>query len=569
MKRTLFPLFLAAAFAIAAPASASDTYLDCSAPTSGDGTEAQPLNSLGGGFELSPGDRLLLRRGTTCAGKLQVTGGGTSVQPAGVGAYGSGDLPKVIGSGQDAVRVEDVPYLTVRDLDISNPGGGGPLGEGSSVRNGVRVTAGDATVTGLTLTGLKIHDVDGDLTKSGEGSAAIQVTVTGPPPVCFQDLTIEDNEIDSVSRSAISISGTNDPDRPDADQPWPEASSGVVIRGNRIDRIAGDGIVPRGTDGAIVEDNLVSNGNLAGRPLTDPAGPMCNAGIWAFRANNTLIRGNEVFGFRHNGCDGTGFDVDYRQDGTVIEGNYSHDNGGGFVLLCTDTSVHHADVRFNLSVDDGTMINHGPCGIADGILGDLSGIRMFNNTVVGNSPTVSIQLSTSEEMFQPGNFLFANNLVLARQPIEKIPCGGNCTSNAFFGLPPNGTDALTKDPLLTSNFRLSDESPLRGAGVAIPHGAVSDYFGNPVPKVPSIGFDQAPPKPATGPGKSCLKARLARNEALRKVKVLNRKVKKLRRGNAKKSKLRLASRQLRKAKMKLNYRSKMVRQQCRAGATSG
>ncbi len=39
---------------------------------------------------------------------------------------------------------------------------------------------------------------------------------------------------------------------------------------------------------------------------------------------------------RFNGCDGTGFDVDYDQDGTVIQFNYSHDNEGGFILLCTD-----------------------------------------------------------------------------------------------------------------------------------------------------------------------------------------------------------------------------------------
>ncbi|HNE77321.1 MAG TPA: right-handed parallel beta-helix repeat-containing protein [Solirubrobacterales bacterium] len=545
------------------PASAADTYLDCSAAIDGDGSPAQPRNSLGSAFDLGPGDSLLLKRGTTCHGRLEVTGGGSEIQRARVGAYGSGELPQLNGTGRDAVLLVDTSNLTVGDLDISNPGTGGPIGEGDQIRNGVRVIAQAGTVSDLTIGGLEIHDVDGDLTKTPEGSAAIQISATGAAPVRFTGLHITGNQITSVSRSAISISGSNDLDRPEASQAWPEASSGVVIKDNRIDQVAGDGIVTRGTDGALIEGNVVSHGNLAGRPLLDPEGPMCNAGIWAFRANNTVIRGNEVFGMEHNGCDGTGFDVDYRQDGTVIEGNYSHDNEGGFVLLCTDTATHRADVRFNLSVDDGTMINHGPCGIADGILGDLSGIRMFNNTVVGDSPTTSIQLAVSDEMYQPGRFLFRNNLVYARQPAGQIACGNDCTHNAFFNLPPSGTHAVTADPQLIAGYRLGPKSPLRGAGMPITGGATTDYFGNPVPATPSIGFDQAPASRPAQPTPACRKARKARDRTIERAADLNRKLRKLRSKHAPRRQTRSVASRLGKARGEVKRLTRVARRACR------
>lgn len=356
--------------------------------------------------------------------------------------------------------------------------------------------------------------------------------------------------------------GSGSTDRPTADVPWTEASTGVSVTANVIDLIAGDGIVTRGTDGALIQGNRVSRGNLAGRPLLHPDGPMCNAGIWAFRANNTLIRGNEVSDMEHNGCDGTGFDIDYRQDGTVVEANYSHGNEGGFILLCTDSELHRADVRFNLSEDDGTMINHGPCGIAEGILGDLSGVRMFNNAVVGDSPTVSVQLGVSGEMYQPGSFVFRNNLVYSRQPIAAVPCGVNCSHNAFFGLPPSGIKAVSADPLLTTGFRLSQESPLRGAGTPISGGGVTDFFGNPVPAVPSIGFDQAPRNPGPGPSKACLRARSELRQASQKVKRLIRKVRVLRQKKATRARIRTVRQRLRKASAARKNKEKQVKRLC-------
>jgi hypothetical protein len=86
---------------------------------------------------------------------------------------------------------------------------------------------------------------------------------------------------------------------------------------------------------------------------------------------------------RFNGCDGSGFDVDYDQDGTIVQFNYSHDNEGGFILLCTDAEPRRASVRFNLSVDDELVANQSPCSLQPGAT--FSGLRFHNTRSSGRA----------------------------------------------------------------------------------------------------------------------------------------------------------------------------------------
>jgi hypothetical protein len=64
----------------AGAASAATTYVDCDAPAAGaDGSKRHPLTTLAEASlpPLAPGARLLLRRGTACAGTLALTGSGS------------------------------------------------------------------------------------------------------------------------------------------------------------------------------------------------------------------------------------------------------------------------------------------------------------------------------------------------------------------------------------------------------------------------------------------------------------------------------------------------------------
>jgi hypothetical protein len=298
----------------------------------------------------------------------------------------------------------------------------------------------------------------------------------------------------------------------------------VVIQGNTVEEVQGDGIVPLGTNGALVQYNLVERANLAGNDWLSPS-RNCAAGIWTWDANNTVIQYNEVsdmvFGPSTtsnppNGCDGEGFDADYNQDGTVIQYNYSHDNAGGFMLLCFDQSPHRVVIRYNLSLDDNSTFNPTPCAsIFDPATHNLSGVEMYNNTIVAPTPRVTTELDESLAQAlasYDGSFVFENNIVDATSPDAAnhyFSCGSDCTNNLFTGMPvpPGATSSLTADPrflapsqhgsglLVAKSYRLHPGSPAIGAGVALPTTAfpppaTRDFFGLSVKDPPSIGFSE-------------------------------------------------------------------------------
>lgn len=482
-------------------------HVDCGAASAGGGTRARPWNSLEAASRarLRPGARLLLRRGSVCAGTLAPRGGGRPGRPARIGAYGRGRAPRIDATGEDAVLLEDMSHVLLQDLELTN------RGDRSTKKRGVHLVAETKVVRAVTVRRLYIHHVEGDMSKDGGGSGAIQVDVRGEPrePVQrFAGLRIENNRIEEVARSGIFIAATIDLSRPRATEPWPEASSGVVIRGNRLSGLDGDGIVPVGTEGALVERNVVSDGNRVNASPVSPSRGPCSAGIWTFHANNTVIQHNEVFAMNYNGregCDGTGYDVDYDQDGTIIQFNYSHDNEGGFILLCTDDNPRVAHVRYNLSVDDRYAIHGSPCPVRES---ELDGIRFYNNTITAQEIRFTAPLEVPIEGTVPlaGDFEFRNNILYAKDPQERdFPCGDHCSHNVFFNLPPDGTHAVTADPLfadpaahgrgfgVADGFRVQLVSPAVRAGTAIEGTAPRDFFGNPVgPSAPTIGFHEPP-----------------------------------------------------------------------------
>ncbi|MFN8111846.1 MAG: right-handed parallel beta-helix repeat-containing protein [Solirubrobacterales bacterium] len=495
-----FPVLLAIVLTVlaatAASASAATTYVDCQAPSAGaDGSRAHPLTSLtdASAIPLEAGSRLLLRRGTECAGTLDLSGSGAKGAPALVSAYGEGERPLVTATGEDGVRLLNTAHVVVEYLEVANPG------DGSGKKRGIHVIAADRTVPGVAIRSNIVRNVGGNLDKDGGGSGGIQIDSEGADGR-FRHLVIADNRIRNVSRSGIFIVGTTDGDRPRASGPWPEASHGVRVRRNIIRRMAGDGIVALGTDGARVRGNFVAEGNLAGRGLADPQGMICNAGIWAFHANNTLIEHNVVSGMKFNGCDGSGYDIDYDQDGTVVQFNQSYDNEGGFMLLCTDDQPRTAQVRFNLSVNDGFSFNSSPCSRP---AGSYAGLRIYNNTIVGPDPGVGTLGYDSSSLYGPPGLDFFNNAIVATEEGRGFTCDPGCHHNLFWKIPPAGTDAVVARPEFVRrrpldstpiSFLPKPDSPLVGAGARIPRDAVRDFFGTKIRRSddPDIGFAQVP-----------------------------------------------------------------------------
>ena len=58
------------------------------------------------------------------------------------------------------------------------------------------------------------------------------------------------------------------------------------------------------------------------------------AGIWPWDCDDTIIQFNEVSGMKGT-VDGQGFDSDFLCRRSLFQYNYSHNNDGGFMLICT------------------------------------------------------------------------------------------------------------------------------------------------------------------------------------------------------------------------------------------
>ncbi|GAB5453629.1 MAG: hypothetical protein Hals2KO_39570 [Halioglobus sp.] len=485
-------------------------YVDCEAAAAGDGTLSAPWNNLesANSVLLGPGDRIRLRRGTVCNGMLQPQGAGTAGRRILIGAYGEGALPRIDGQGlvSAAVHLDDVSHLVLKDLELTNPG------DPSEPRRGVFLTSTERKVSNIEIRDLFIHHVSGPVGFNGtakRGGGIIADSRFRTTDTQIDGVLIENNRIEDVGRSGIYFDGSSasTSDRPRAWEDWPAAGQNVVIRGNTLKRLQGDAIVAHGTAGAVIEDNVVSVGNLAGRDWTSPD-RNCAAGIWTWNSINTLIQRNEVSGYRFgqsatDGCDGTGFDIDNEQEGTIIQYNYSYNNEGGFILLCSDDEPHTAHVRYNLSIDDGKVLNVSPCKFPT--VGTFDDIKVYNNTFVTARPLTALETIPQSVISNAGDFLFANNIVYATsEQSEPLACGDYCTNNLFYNITPSGTDFVVGDPLFVdvgwrglgrldagAAFRIRQGSPAFAAGLGLVMPAPrEDYFGNQVPANPAIGMHQ-------------------------------------------------------------------------------
>src|SRR6266540_7512005 len=101
---------------LGSPALAAGTsyYVNCAAASDGNGSSTSPWNNLNtvNGKTFAPGDSLLFNRGTTCTGSFVFSSSGTSANRITIGAYGTGALPVIDGTGQNrAVKLLDTSYV--------------------------------------------------------------------------------------------------------------------------------------------------------------------------------------------------------------------------------------------------------------------------------------------------------------------------------------------------------------------------------------------------------------------------------------------------------------------------
>jgi hypothetical protein len=443
----------------------------------------------------SPGDKILFRSGSTLTGQLAPRGSGTEQHPIRIDKYGGEAKPVIQADGlaEDALLLRNQEYWEVQNLEITN------TGKSAAVRRGVQVVAENyGEMHHIYLRSLTIHDVNG--VDSEKVNGGIHYSAIGDSkPSRFVDLRIENNRIYHVDRSGIFGWSTH----------WLRSkwypSLGVIVRNNTLDDIGGDGIVVVATDGALVEHNVVSRANQRSEGY--------NAGIWPWSADNTIVQFNEVYGTRGQ-RDGEGFDSDWNSRNTIIQYNYSHENDGGFLLICNDGSQRAADsvgntgtiVRYNISQND----HHRGINIA----GPVSDTLIYNNTIyVGKREDVDLVLHSDWSGWAARTSFFNNifyvdgtarfSYGVSRGPdgaYTVAPGDGKSTgnfydSNVYYGISPRAdAHALTGNPLLSnpggagvgresaSAYRLRGDSPARDSGRDVTNHGGHDFFGTAIPR---------------------------------------------------------------------------------------
>ena len=475
-----------------APAPAGHAYyVDCGRATEGTGTIDRPWSSVADVDShpaFRPGDRVLLRRGAVCDGRLTPAGSGTNGDPIVLGAYGRGPLPTVHGGGTPdqtgTVQLTDQHDWVVQDLEVTNLD---PAGPSDTLRAGVLV----ANDTGGTLRGLEIRRMlVRDVTSSPTQSTADPHTYGGIAAVvrgaakagdgAFDDLRIEDDTVDHVGRTGIAVW---------SDGPGPTRVTNTSITGNTLRYIQGDSIIVWGVDGAVIDHNTSEHGGdlpACPRCSSTPQDP-ASAGIWPVASSHVLVRYNDVGDEGSGGGDGEGFDIDDLTTDVVLEGNHAHDDAGGGLLIC---GAQDAVVRHNVFEHDGAGEIVFSCPT------QRSGVRIVGNTI---AVTPGAGLPVVRRMTTSGTapILFANDVVID-------PDGGGydwpspvtATHDVFFGAAsptrPVDPDAITADPELVEPgavgtgldaafvYRPRPGSPVIGSGVVTGDEGLTDYAGWPL-----------------------------------------------------------------------------------------
>jgi len=447
-----------------------------------------------------PGDRILFKSDGVWTGQLWPKGSGTAEYPIVVDKYGGDALPRINGAGlaEDAVTLKNQEYWEIRNLEITN------TGTTSGKRRGVHVIAEDCgELHHIYLETLTIHDVNGIEDEKVNGGIAYSA-IGDAKPSRFIDLRIENNRIAHVDRSGIFGWSTH----------WIRSkwypSLGVVIRNNVLDDIGGDGIVNVATDGAVVEYNVVSHASQRSQNY--------NVGIWPWSADNTIIQYNEVYGTRGQ-HDAEGFDSDWNSRNTIIQYNYSHDNDGGFLLICNEGSQSAefsagntgTIVRYNISQND----HHRAIKLS----GPVKNTLIYNNTIyVGKEENVDLILHTDWTGWASDTYIY-NNIFYVEGAARIFSYGvtgnadgsyvpgagpGKSTGNVFdynvyYGVKTaDDPHALTSNPLMVdpgkagvgrvklSGYALRDGSPAIDSGKTIENDGGKDFLGMTVPQCGTV-----------------------------------------------------------------------------------
>jgi hypothetical protein len=217
-----------------------------------------------------------------------------------------------------------------------------------------------------------------------------------------------------------------------------------------------------------------------------------NAGMLSYNSDNTVFQYNTV---SHGVTPGMAFDHDGASGGTVFQYNFSHDNGGGFFLACTQSQEKSGDgiVRYNVSQNDVPGLPF--LGVITLPCNPFQNEQIYNNTIYAPGAGAIVANSSGSVA------TLSNNIFVGSGPSAIFDAQSTFSHNVYWGagpVPAGDTTAVLADPRLVApgtatglldatGYELRAGSPALGAGVAVPGNGGHDYYGNSIPTPPNIG----------------------------------------------------------------------------------
>ena len=543
--------------------------------------------------DLKPGDSVLLERGSTFQDQyLHIKDtSGTADAPITIADYGDASAKPVIaangvkgsqwyqnyrasvgnhqnkGTVSSTILLKDVSYITVKNLEITNddPDVYDPIdtwkwtdtadSDGTKLdrsadrmdRTGVAgIAENGTTMSHVTLEGLNIHDVDGNIYNkhmanggiyfmahyARENKSAADNTWLQNHISRFDHITIKNNIVKDVDRWGIAVGYTAYLNFIDAT--WGDGSidddliakygqTNVTIENNYVKGAGGDAITLMYCDRPVIQYNV---GDSVSKHMNDVDYPhdrehggryggWVAAGIWPWRCKDPIFQYNEMYNnlnSEHGNGDGQAWDADYG-DGTLYQYNYSYGNSFASLMICNQYAIN-TTFRYNISQNDRR-------GVFD-LPGNGPGNHIYNNTVyIGKDSAVLTDRSNSQAKFENNIFINASDTKKTETWNRGNQHGGQTYDNNMYvnyaNKPASDSNAVEVADVKTvlanaghapsapkatgsvygrsgsefDGYKPVDGSPAINAGKVISdmndYAVTNDFFGNTIKGTPDLG----------------------------------------------------------------------------------
>ncbi|MBQ2694158.1 MAG: hypothetical protein IJF57_01275 [Clostridia bacterium] len=470
-------------FAYAAEADKNYYYLDSvNGDDSNSGTDiSSPVKTLNGlkNLDVKPGTHFLFKNGGEYECAATLTCNGTKDNPVVVSSYGEGKTAILYTNEKtEVLRLFDCSYVTVSNLHIKAPNGGG-----------IWIDTHSQTSEGIIIENIYFEDMQNykvsfrDDFSNGAASARAAVMVKGLPAksrYAVNNLTIRNCEVYNCANGFMLWGSWNDEQKPwcTEEEIDPIYNEGVLVENCYFHEMDAEAVVVGICDGALITncrainccqgEGLKENGEIA----------YFTAAMWFWGSENSTIQYCEIAGQKNVG-DGMTVDFDSHSNNCTYQYIYSHDN---MRFMCNNPNYSGQKgntVRYCLSVND----NGGRSTTAVGECGEHN-FNFYNNTIINCG---EFQFKNLYNAYIANNIIIPENGATFAYDVDSSR-GNVFENNCYYNVmsPIVDLGAMNTVPGFAgsdysdvNSFMLSKNSPLIGAGSAV-EGVEKDFFGNPV-----------------------------------------------------------------------------------------